>query len=317
MRKLSSIKLSLASAILIVGFSGCSTAIKLAEFKPATLPKGTYSPTPKDLKAQKNRVVLMQFKESSKSLVNSTKLGDIVSRYINNKLPSAGSVDIVKYADDTTLTTGINPSQLSKQLNMDIKSAQYLITGEVNDATFDYKYRRKEATLLVKNGQRVYSPPTHNYESCTKGNITIFELPALKQIKDITLKGCEYNQVNAWKYKKSNKIDTALVKEGAREATKESIYSLNNFFATKGYILEKKVNGDKIIVKTSLTKAFGAKEGEDVDIYSGDTIIGKGEISDQIMEDGCWVIIDKLNNGATVKSGDYIKIKYKKKGFFG
>ena len=128
------------------------------------------------------------------------------------------------------------------------------------------------------------------------GNIKIFRLPHLNELDSFEFGACSSNSHEARTPRDAKKRDDGLVRESGTKAINNIISSLKNFFAKKGYIYEMKNNGDKFIIKTTLGTNFGAKEGEDVRIYTIEEFqnsltgkittteveIGKGKISNQL-----------------------------------
>jgi hypothetical protein len=81
---------------------------------------------------------------------------------------------------------------------------------------------------------------------------------------------------------------------------------------------------DKIIVKTMLGSKYGAKQGEDVVVYSirqttnslinsdekTELKIANGVISDQITPNSSWIIIKDIYDNQKIQMGDFVKIRY-------
>jgi hypothetical protein len=125
----------------------------------------------------------------------------------------------------------------------------------------------------------------------------------------------------SWDFQKRN---DSLVRDAGLRSAQNIQNSLKNFFSKKGYIYEMKNDGDKIIIKTMLGSNYGAKEGEDVVIYSikdsintltnktikTDIKIAKGVISNQITQNSSWIIVDKIFDNKKIQMGDFVKIKY-------
>ncbi len=308
---------------------GCGTAIKLAEFSKAPMMKSDFLPSKSELKGKKRAVLILQFDENHINIATNSHLGNAIAGAVEKELSKANLVSVVKRVDNFNLKRELEASELSKKLNIDTGAAEYLITGEIVSATFnrDYTPERREVYYDKKRKRRVIRviPAKNHYKACSEGNIQIYQLPSLKNVKSIPFKGCEYRTEVATNRYYYDRDDAGVVRESGINAIKSASSSLKSFFAIKGYILEKRVNRSKeTILLTTLGKYLGAREGADVNIYTIKEIknpitneiikqpmkIGEGKISNQISTNTSWIIVDKIDEGEIIKIGDYIKIDY-------
>jgi len=302
MKKLLKLKLVLIGAIPAVIFSGCFSTIKLENFKHKTMQKSTYTPTKETLATENKKVAIIKINDGEANLAKRLNLGKITSQQLKSILSEIGKQSTIV----NTAKSNINKEEF-----------QYIISGKINDTTYEYKYLAPAPTLLI-TGKTIMAPAKHQYKACTNGIIEIENLSSFQVEKSIPFEKCKIDVECA---KKSVRRDNStLIKESARDAIKSISVDLKNFFAHKGYILEQRINNDKkIIVKTTLGINSGAKKGADVDFYtmnkSENTLIGKGKISNQITNNSSWIIVKSLNNGVELKSGDFAKIRYEK-GFY-
>jgi hypothetical protein len=123
--------------------------------------------------------------------------------------------------------------------------------------------------------------------------------------------------------------DNALVRKAAQDAINYASFEVKNFFAKKGYILEKRVLKSKIIFKISLGSSHKVEAGDKFDIIgkyeitnpiTGKSeiehrIIASGEVSGKIDPESSWVLIDNSNAINSIRLGDMVKFKYER-GFF-
>jgi len=298
MKKILLVKIGLIS---VIGLNGCNSAIKLDNFKPKTMQKSGYGPTKEEFSTKNKKVAIIKLDNKGVRLAKLLNLGGIISRQIKSDLSSTGTYSVITK---------------SSKSDIDKEKFKYVIDGRINDTTYQYKYLAPAPALLI-TGKTVMSPAQHQYKACTNGIIEIYKLPSLEVVKSIPFDKCETETEGTYKSARTN--NNILIKNSARVAIKSISVDLKNFFAEKGYILEQKTDGEKDIVKTTLGKKSGAKEGEEIEFYaineSESKFIGKGKISNQITNNNSWVIVEKLNDGVELKSGDFIKIKYEK-GFF-
>jgi len=301
MKKILLVKIGLISSLSVVIWSGCNSKIKLADFKPKRMEKSRYIPTKEMLTIKNKKVAILKVNNSGVKLAKELNLGEIISQQLKSDLSLIGTPFIV---------TNSSKSNINKT------EFKYIIDGKINDTTYEYKLLAPAPSITI-TGKTVMMPARHEYTACSNGIIDIYKLPSLQIAKSIPFDKCKVESECAKKRVRTN--NSTLIKDSARVAIKSISVDLKNFFAQKGYILEQRSDGKKNIVKTTLGKDSDAKEGSEVKFYtkneSGSILVGNGQISNQITEDSSWVIVENLTDGVELKSGDFIKIKYKK-GFF-
>jgi DNA-binding transcriptional ArsR family regulator len=313
-------------------FVGCGTAIKLSDYKATPMKKTKYMPSLKVLENnQLPKVIITDIDNNNITLAQQSSLGSAMANEFNSILSNAKSVDIIKRVVtanyEKILSQEIAASELSKELGTDVGQADFIITGKLSNATYKHIFTEGMHYIVTKkNGKKEkrYSPPSMKYYSCVSGNLKILELPNLKESNSISFEGCNSMQTDvrgSWDFQKRN---DSLVRDAGLRSAQNIQNSLKNFFSKKGYIYEMKNDGDKIIIKTMLGSNYGAKEGEDVVIYSikdsintltnktikTDIKIAKGVISNQITQNSSWIIIDKIFDNKKIQMGDFVKIKY-------
>ncbi|MBN2782979.1 MAG: hypothetical protein JXQ66_07055 [Campylobacterales bacterium] len=314
-------------------FSGCGTAIVLSEYQPSPIQKSKYIPSKEEIKnSELPKIIIMDIDDNAFKIANSASLGKTLSTTINQELSLAKSVKIVKRLNDannnSTLAEEIKAAELALEVGSDVGEADYVISGDISNTTYDYKFNEGYYyTVETKEGKkRVYNPPSIDYSSCVSGTVKVLVLPELVEVKSISFDGCSSNSHEARSPRDARRSDDSLVREAGAYAIQRAINPLKNFFAKKGYIYEMRSDEDEIIVKTNLGREYGAREGEKVEIFAiedsynlledemkkDEVKIGNGVISNQIGSDFSWVIVDELYDAKIIKAGDYIKIRYKR-----
>ena len=121
------------------------------------------------------------------------------------------------------------------------------------------------------------------------------------------------------------------MRKAAEDAVNDIEVDVKNFFAKKGYILEKRVLNNKSIFKVSLGSADGIKQNDKFEVisqYESENaitneleierrIVATGSVSDLIDPKTSWVVIDDAKKAETLRLGDAVKMKYKKNQFAG
>ena len=326
-------------SLLILGvvlLTGCGTSLNLAKYSPATLEKAKHMPSKEKMISNEfYKVIVMDIDNADITIAKQARLGSSMATKINSLLAKGKSVKLVKRINKSNyskmIASEIKASELSKELDTDVGQADYIITGQLSNSTFDhffregyyYKVKTKKGTI------RRYAPPSMTYESCAAGNIKIFELPSLNEADSFEFNECARKSTDVRSSRDYNRRNDGLVRDAGDESADTVSYKLKNFFSKKGYIYEMKKDGSDTIVKVTLGSENGAKEGEEVNIYAiednynpltdvtkQETIkIGIGKISNQLTPSSAWIIVDELNEGKNIHAGDFVKIEYTE-GFF-
>jgi TolB-like protein len=322
----------LLSSIAIFGLTGCGTSINLSKYKQQPLQKAKNMPSKKEMTSTElPKVIIMDLSNNKIKLASQASLGKSIATNINTNLANAKSVKLVKRVDDTSynkiLAREIKMAELGKEIDADVGQADYILTGQLSNASYDYTFQEAYTTYVkTKHGVRsIYHPPSINYKACVEGNAKIFKLPSLEEATSIPFQECSNSSEEARSALSARKRNDGLLREAGAQAADTMSYPLKNFFAKKGYIYELRKDGDDIIVKTTLGTKFGAKEGDEINIYAIEDLtnpltnetkktevkIAQGTISNQLNSDYSWIIIDKIEDGKAIKAGNYVKIEYK------
>jgi len=315
----------------IIGFSGCSTAIKLTEYHPVNLKKGKHIPSKEQLSgSHRPKIIIMDIDDNGIKNATRAKLGKSMAVDLNKELSESGNVEVLKripsknYKD--ILTREIKAAELGREVGEDIGQAEYLVSGQISNVTYTHKFN-EASKYEDKKGRTKTIPPSMTYKSCVEGTLKVFSLPDLRAVKSKSFNECSTHSEDVRGPHDIKPSNGSLERKAGTEAVHSASYDLRSFFTPKGYIFEMRKNKDgEIIVKTTLGSKFGVKEGDPVKIYTmedvnnpltGETTttevkIGKGVVSDKVTPAYSWVIVKEIEDGRGIKLGDYIKVKYKK-----
>jgi len=314
----------------VIGFSGCSTSINLAEYHPVNIKKGKHIPSRDKLTGNHlPKVIIMDIDDNNLENAKRAKLGRSMAVDINKELSGSGKVQVLKrvasknYKD--ILNKEIKAAELGREIGEDIGQADYLVSGQLSNVTYTHKFSEAQR-IRDKKGRVDIIPPSMKYKSCVEGTLKVFSLPELVAVKSLPFKECSSFSEDVRSSSDIKPSNGSLERKAGSLAIKKIIPELKTFFTPKGYIYEMRKNKDgDIIVKTTLGSSFGIKEGDSVKIYTiedvnnpltGETTttevkIGKGVISDKITPVYSWIIVKELYDGREIKMGDYVKAKYK------
>lgn len=327
-----SVVLSLATIGVL---TGCGTSVNLAKYKPATLDKSPNMPSKEVMiSTELPKVIIMNVDESNIEIAKKAQVGETIAVKVNSLLAEGKSVKILQRIDNkgiNLLSKEVAAAQLAKEVGSDVGQADNLITGKLSRASYDHQFQEAYSyQVKTKEGTKtVHVPPSMVYKSCVNGNLKIYTLPNLDEVDSFEYDECANHSTEVRSSSEVVERNDGLVQSAANQGADTVSYSLKNFFAKKGYIADKKVDGSDVIVQAYLGSKNGAKEGEDVEIYSLEDVtnnltgetkkenvkIGTGKISNQITDSYSWVIVKEIDEGKKVQAGDFIKIKYEE-GFF-
>ncbi len=300
-------------------FTGCGSSINLAQYSPTNAPKAEFMPTKAQLQGKKPNVIVMDADNNGIPLAQQAKAGTAIGTKINGSLAESKEVNIVNRLKRTNLEDEVKRAELAKTLGK--SGVNYVVTGKISNATYNWTFH-EEQTWTDKKGRVHVTPPSITYEACVDGNIKVYSLPNLKDVKTIPIEACVHDSEDARSPSDARKSNPSLVREAAMEAAGDATYPLKNFFAPKGYIedIRRDSDGD-LIAEVTIGTNDGLKTGQSVKIYTIKSItnklsdttqketleIGDGTVSDQLGPDYAWIIIKDLKNGETLHIGDYIK----------
>jgi hypothetical protein len=332
-------KKNIAQLVVMVAFFvfiGCGTSINLRDYNSHILQKSPNMPS-KTIMSNSGgvNIIVVNIDNSKIKKAIQANLGNAMSISLKQVFANDKSAIVLERVEEGTykqiLQKEIQLAELGMESEDDVGQAQFILRGKLNKATFSNTYKKGYSYYTKRNNRRVrvVVAPKRIYKACVGGVIKIITLPSLSMEKSVGFNRCVTsveNNANRYDYAKRN--DDMMIQAG-ENGIKQASYELRNFFSKKGYIYESKIKNDDIIIKTSLSLEFGAKEGEDVEIFTikqetniltGKTNkvhikIGTGTISDKTSNNYSWIIVNNLQKDASLHLGDYVKVKYEA-GFF-
>lgn len=312
----------LASCLL----SGCVTKIDKSAYKDADLREGEILPTKAQLKQERAKIVVL----------------DTENRLTHSGDQSAGeqfAVTIEAELNDSA--TEIVDRSLSKKLNSELKLAeingvgsytgpqvaQYAVRGQINSLDYSVKKSSRIISGVFRDKKRM--PVHYDHKASIGGIIKIYELPSLRLINSISVSGSASEEDT--ETGKNQGTGASLLKKAISFAISDKGHDLKNFFAPKGYVVERRVSELQSIFKVLMGHAQGAKPGDNIVFYSlkkkkANAFTGKeqleemqvaqGKISDNVEEAESWVIVEDNASADKIMLGDYVKVQYSGNSIF-
>jgi hypothetical protein len=322
----------------------CAPTIKNFEkYQKQFLPKTSFMPSKENLEGESPKVVVFALDENDNLVATQAQLGNSIAGNVENILAQNYLAELVDRKAGAKLQKEISLSEMSKTGSYKgPKVAEYAISGTISNAGFTSKYSSGGLYYTPKTGL-ISIPPKLTYTSEVAGNLKIYELPSLTVVEAIEFSGKKTRsenvqqkgglslgglQIGGQKAQGSQR-DDSLVRKAGQKAIGNIEIDIKNFFARKGYFLEKRIYKDKTIFKISLGSLDGVKQGDKFEVsgqYEVENaitneneierhIIATGSVTDLIDPKTSWVVIDDDKKANSVRLGDAVKIKYKK-GYF-
>lgn len=328
--------------IAILLLTSCAPTIKdFNKYQKQFLSETEFMPSEENLEGKAPKVVVFEFDEANIDIAKQADLGNSVAKSVENVLSTNRLAEIVDRKSAAKLQKEVQLAEMNKTgAYKGPRIADYAISGAISNADYASKYSSGSTYINPKNGQVVSIPPRYVYTSNVAGNIKVFELPSLQVVESFEMKGknvrSENVQNNGGISLGGIKIggedvagtarDDGMVRKAGEDAVDEASTDIKNFFAKKGYILEKRTLDGKSIFKINIGSVDGIKHGDKFEVIgqyeTQNPISGKSEIERRIIATGrvsqlidpknCWIVLDDKKLDSAVRLGDTVKMKYSK-----
>lgn len=310
-----------ASLFAMILLSGCATAIKdLPSYRPAPLLETDIMPSPGMLESRRAQVVVFEVDDSAVRR-RTALVGNVMTRAIEARL-SEGGVEIIDRNMAMTLRDELNLAEAKGQGSYAGPSvANFAVKASITNADFTSEYVQIQ---LVRTKKGTYWEPAHcNYRAQVSGTLRVYEIPSLRLLANVNLAGPAF--LSSEERCNDTRAD-ALIRQAAEEAVKRYRTEFQNLFAPKGYVIEKRVKGDKAIFKIMLGSNQGVKSQDKLSFYTlhqntnpltqktsyEDVLLTEGVVSDLLGPDYSWVVPLDQAKAKTIRLGDFVKIVFKK-----
>ncbi|MES2677046.1 MAG: hypothetical protein V4612_01855 [Pseudomonadota bacterium] len=331
--------------LLALSAGACSPTISnFNAYLPQQLPKTNFMPSKDVAEGRPPKVVVFELDEGKNDVANQADLGKSITVAVENVLTENRLAELVDRKIATKLEKEIALAEMNKTGSYKgPQVADYAISGAIGNAGFTKKYSGG-FVIPNKDGTLTKTAPKFTYTSDVSGNIKVYELPSMQVVANLEFAG---KKSKSEEVKTNNNVsiggliefggqkaeglnrDDGLVRNAGREAIDNVSFDIKNFFAKKGFILEKRVLKNKAIFKVSVGSADGVKMGDKFEVIgkyeienslTGKTeverrIIVSGEVSDKIDPKTAWVLIDDSDVVNSIRLGDMVQFKYKR-GFW-
>lgn len=317
------LRTSCLSALLITTLltSGCATTVDLSKFHDADLKEAAILPSKDQLTQQRAKIVVLDADEGYLTEIENTHLGDVFSTTIEKEI-SAANAEVVdrnmanKLKDELKLAENGGAGSYSGPA-----IAEFAIRSKVTTAQYGVTYI--ETSSWKDSEGKVHVNPAHyNHTAQVVGNISLYELPSLRLVTTINLQG---NASTSEPRKGNNQIiGASLLRSAAASAISKQAHQLKNLFAPKGYVVERRTDGDISIFRVMMGQNQGVKPEDKVVIYSlrkkmnaltgleqmDEIPVSQAVTSDQVNNTDAWIVPDDKKTAEKIRLGDFVKVKY-------
>ncbi len=322
---------SVAAPLLFV-ISGCAT--KTVEINPIDFPtqpleRATFEPTADQLVLRKPRVAILPL-ELQEQQGNSTGFNQDLEPVLRGELETAllagGKVDLLDRNLAKRLQGALAEYESKKgKTPKPFKQADYLVIGQINLATLESEY--KEATV-TKKGRTL--PGICITEATISGVLKIYDLleNSIQGIEEINGRKRSVDEVPACP-KVTTKLARQYYQQATNNAAEQSRDFLSAFFAPKGYISEKRSNGDVWVFKVH-TLGNAMAEYREVKLMETNEVInqlteevdletlplGNARVTRTSGSDFIWIQVNDKKLANRIKLGHVVKPIPKSAGLF-
>ena len=326
MNKPTARKLGALTAALML--SGCvATKVDLAKFRESSLKEAEIMPTKAQLERLRTKIVVFEADDAAANHIRNAGLGLTLSSTVEKELAVSGAEIIDrsianKLGDELRLAESRGSGSYQ---GPDV--AQFAIRGKISSAEYGAKFNEATSYTDKKTGKTSTSPSSYSHSAGVVGSINVYELPSLRLVSSIKMNGKA--SANDPKQNANVQIGAALLRKATESAVEDSSHELKNLFAPKGYVVEKRVDGDKNIFKILMGRDQGVKTEDKVVIYSlrrktnaltgvesvEEVPVAEATVSEHISNDESWASLADKQAAGKIRLGDFVKVKYSEASF--
>jgi hypothetical protein len=331
-------------AIILFAVSCAPTIKNFDKYQKQFLSKTEFMPSKENLEGKSPKVVVFALDENDNPVAMQAQLGNVIANNVENVLAQNRLAELVDRKAATKLQKEIALAEMNKTGSYKgPQVAEYAISGTISNADFTNKYSSGSTYIDPRNLNVISIPPKFTYSASAAGNLKIYELPSLTVIEAIEFSGKKVRTENVQQkgglslgslqiggeQAKGADRDDGLVRKAGADAIDEIQTAIKNSFAKKGYILEKRTYGSKVIFKITLGSLDGIKHGDKFEVtgqYETENpisnqseierrVLAQGTVTDKIDPKNSWVVIDDSDKINAIRLGDAVKLQYKKSSF--
>lgn len=306
--------------------SGCATKTDKSAYKDVDLRESEILPTKAQLKQRRAQIVVLET-ENRLSRSGEQSAGELFTVAIETELNDSAT-EIV----DRSLSEKLNNELKLAEINgvgsyTGPQVAQYAIRGQINSVDYSVKKSSQIISGLFRDKKQM--PVQYDHKASIGGIIKVYELPSLRLLNSISVSGSASE--NDSETAQNQSTGASLLKKAISFAISDKGHDLKNFFAPKGYVVERRANDRESIFKVLMGREQGVKPDDNIVFYSlkkkkanafagkdqlEEVQVAQGTISDNVKETESWVIVHDKVSADKIMLGDYVKVTYSGNSIF-
>jgi len=316
----------LAGALATAILSGCaSTGLdNLGTYQKQDLPEAQQMPSKAELKGGKSKVVIFEVQDGNIAESEQANVGVSMTGELEKYIRDAGA-ELVDRSLAQKLKKEIRRAEMEGVTGYEGPPVgDFAVRGKVSQASFGSEFT--EARRWTDDDGNVHtSPPECTYTANVTANLEIYSLPSLKTAESFQVEGT-VDTSEETRSSNCNGSGQGLLREAAAEAVQVKRDKLQNFFAPKGFVTERRTKEDDNVFRVTLGGELGAKEGKEVRIFkvveekndlTGETItekrkVAEGIITNQVNPGTAWIRVSEPEQAKKVRMGHRVKVHYER-----
>ncbi|MEY4765516.1 MAG: hypothetical protein RI907_2189 [Pseudomonadota bacterium] len=315
-------------ALSLGACTSAPTAKDVHAFTAAPLADAEVLPTAEDNRTR-IKVVVVDAADGADRLAQATKLGAHLSRQVEELLARRG-VEVVDDALAPKLDEELRKAEALNNGKAEAytgpKVAKYALKPQLTENTYAAVFKEGRQLSNGALGLLLNSSSGYEHKASVKGVVRVYELPTLKLVGAVNLDGSA-DRHDA-RQAANETLGGALLKEAASSAVNNGSAELLNYFAGRGYVVQKRLNAEKkqSAFQVSMGTTLGLKAGDKVEVFSQrpadgatgkaaqameEVLVASGVVSSMLLqEDSAWIVLDDEDLAPRVRRGDLVKQKH-------
>lgn len=316
----------LALLIAAVLLPGCASKKDKLAFYDVELKEGEILPGKEQLKQERAKIVVLET-ENRAARSNQARAIDVFAIAIEKELNETAT-EVVDRKLSSMLSNELKLAEINGTGSYTgPQVARYAVRGQINSAAYTVNKSAQLISRIFKGKEDI--PVRFDHKVSVAGSIKIYELPSLRMLTAINVTGSASE--NDSEAAENDATRSALLKMAVNFAISDQAHELKNYFAPRGYIVERRANASQSMFKVQMGREQGVKPGQYVVLYSPrraqtgalagqaqteEHQLAQGWVADNVGEAVSWVVVDDIESAEKVRLGDYVKVQYEENSLF-
>jgi hypothetical protein len=276
------------------------------------------------------KVIVVPADEGTDRLAREARLGSHLSGAIGQLLGGRG-IEVVDENLAAGLGDALRRAELTSTGRNDAyagpKVANFTVKASISSSNYGASYQAAQS-FTDKKGKVTTVPATYNHNANIAATVRVYEMPSLRLVGSVNLKGS--TSFSDARTQANVGTGVAMLRKAAENATGANRTELLNLFATKGYVVARRIHSKakNSVFQVSIGKIDGLKAGDQVDVFSlrpaeksllrnapatEEIFVASGTVAPMLLTDTtAWITLDDDAQAVKVRRGDLVKQKHTK-----